>query len=136
MARRLFPIFLRLVVMALFAPLSASSALPALAHALSGPAEHVCTCSKGAHDTSCRVCNPTLGKDVTDVVDTTRGEIRGHCGTDEVAFGTVLPPAILGASLALVLPAGGRVVAPRADERLGPFVARAPPTPPPESPSV
>lgn len=128
---------IQVTVFVLLVPLSASSALPVFARAVAGPAAHVCTCRSGAHDTSCPVCNPMLrAEQKTAGLDDEilkPAEVRGRCGTDDVAFGGALPPAVLGAASTVASSPPTRATFPPALHDAPPLVSRAPPTPPPEA---
>ncbi len=115
-------------VLALVLPLALSSALPMFAHALGGPAIHVCKCEiRGGHSTcGCPICNPDR-----DDLRVTEATIRGKCGDDDLSFGAALGSAVAPPPGFVVLPPDiTGALAPALSPRL-PTVFLSPPTPPP-----
>lgn len=122
-----------LLVLALILPLALSSALPAFARVVAGPAPHVCHCQmSGGHTamSDCPICNPE--RDADDVWVSV-ASLRGTCGDEDIVFGATLGLAVLAPPGVRILPPEVRREAPPGAPLRLAAVFVTPPTPPPRS---
>jgi hypothetical protein len=127
--RGLFASLVRVLVFALFLPLTSSGALPFWAQLAGVEGPHVCHCSLDHHDCVCPRCDT----DPDAATYLSSESLKGRCGDDELAFGGKAITVVLGSAVAVV-------AVPPHDELL-PIEATTtrarlrgpPPTPPPQA---